>query len=58
MTEASKKTRSPGQVHGLFGGRSWSWHMFSIVVSSHHATAMFTVPAIMVPTDFGRSENK
>lgn len=49
MTEASKKTRSLGQVQGLFGGRRLSWHMFSIEVSSHHAVAMLMVPAMMVP---------
>lgn len=51
MTDASKKTRSPGQVQGLFDGRRLSWQMFSTEVRSHHATRRLTVPAMIVPMD-------
>lgn len=46
LTDASKKTRSLGQVQGLFEGRRLSWHMFSVLVRSNHATQRLIVPAI------------
>lgn len=57
MTEASKKTRSLGQVHGLFTGRRASSQMFGMEPRSHHATTRFTVPAIIVPTNCAQRKN-
>nr|CAB3473670.1 unnamed protein product [Digitaria exilis] len=39
MTDASKKTRSLGHVHGLSAGSSASWQMFGMDPSSHLKSA-------------------